>query len=418
MVFEYLKNYFSTILKYFGIKEIKTIDYEDFKYFYVTNETNPIKYPKIISLSTSALRSFIMAKSSVLDPINLKFKENPDKANFSSCLKSCLNILSKFDNEVYSLVPRKFKQIKEIPKNEFDDETKLLLFLRVKAEKLKEEITWIKNYYEQRYLSLISGENKNEEKTLITAIIETRKLFNGLILVLIKYFSINKNSKTKKEYQNSQQDLKNYVFLPRNKEHPDLLIAKEVIHKGLNWYEAHNQLKKEGSFMLNPKLFAEFLKLLKSGNALDGNKNKVDSRELQTILNEITKVRNPWRYEWLDNKYVKQGGILGIGSKLAVNYHKFDSSGKLVEVTEPLDADTLMQNKTPGISLDDWLNNPNFQGLPKANVQDGSLYYWQPIEGKVAGFGAVADWAGLGCDGDPDSSNGVLGVRAAKILKN
>ena len=234
----------------------------------------------------------------------------------------------------------------------------------------------------------------------------------------------------------------NYILLKETNEHPDLLIAKnrlaydtevDKVAKNLgltlqnnsqgyigniNWEQALKLNNGLNNFTLNPKLFAEFLKLLKTGRALDGKKNQVNSNELEQILNEIIEVRNPWRAEWLDNKYSKQGGVLGIGSKLSVTYHKFDSSGKLVEVTEPLDADTLMQNKTPGISLDDWLNNPNFQGLPKANVQDGSLYYWQPIEGKVAGFGAVADWAGLGCDGDPDSSNGVLGVRAAKILKS
>ncbi len=233
----------------------------------------------------------------------------------------------------------------------------------------------------------------------------------------------------------------NYILLPQTKEHPDLLIAKnrlaydsEVEKAGkklglslqdnnqgyigyIDWNKSHNLLKELDSFMLNPKLFTEFLKLLKSGNAFNGNKKQVNSNELETILNEIIEVRNPWRAEWLDNKYFKQGGILGFGSKLSVTYHKFDSSGKLVQVTEDLDPDTLMETKTWGISLDDWINNPNSQGLPKSNVKDGSLYYLKPIEGKAARFDAVAAWAHLDYVGVPDYSYAVLGVRGAKIFK-
>src|SRR3989344_6260812 len=236
------------------------------------------------------------------------------------------------------------------------------------------------------------------------------------------------------------QTPENYILLPQTNEHTDLLIAKNRLaydsevekaskKLGLNLQnnsqgyigninrEQALKLNNElNSFTLNSKLFAEFLKLLKSGRALDGTKKQVNSRELETILKEIIEVRNPWRSEWLDNKYSKSGGVLGIGSKLSVTYHKFDSSGKLIEVTEPLDSDTLMENKTPGISLEDWVNNPNSQGLPKSNVPDGSLYFWHPREGRVARFVADADGADLYCLGYPDGSDGVLGVRVAKIF--
>jgi hypothetical protein len=79
-----------------------------------------------------------------------------------------------------------------------------------------------------------------------------------------------------------------------------------------------------------------------------------------------------------------------------------------------------MKDKTPGISLDDYINN-NFtdQGLPNKNVKSGDLYYWNPRSdnNSVARFGVGSDGAGLDCDGGPsgtDSSLGVFGI--AQVL--
>ena len=234
-------------------------------------------------------------------------------------------------------------------------------------------------------------------------------------------------------------DLENYILLPQTTEHPDLLIAKtrlaydyEVEKAGkklgltlqnnkqgyigdINWEQALKLNNELGSFTLNPKLFAEFLKLLKYGRALDGTKKQVNSRELETILNEIIEVKTPYRSEWLDNKYVKQGGVLGIGSKLAVTYNKF-VNGKLIEATAVLDSDTLMETKTPGIDLDSWIENPNSQGLPRSSVKDGSLYFWHPSDGRVAWFDAGTIRVGLSCYRGPLESNAVLGVRQAKVF--
>ncbi len=215
-----------------------------------------------------------------------------------------------------------------------------------------------------------------------------------------------------------KRELMKYILLPETKDHPDIQIAREVTHKGKNWHQAQELLKQEDSSMLSPDLFAEFLRLLKSEKRLyDGLGNLINLMEGQKIKEEITEKRNPWRSEWLDNKYVKQGGIFGIGSKLAVVYHKFDSSGKLVEVIEKIDADTMMQNKTPGINLEYWINNPTSQGLPKQNNPEGSLVYWYPRDGNVAGFIADAGRVVLCCGGDPAYSYPALGVRRAKIFQ-
>ena len=225
----------------------------------------------------------------------------------------------------------------------------------------------------------------------------------------------------------SLQTPENYILLPQTTEHPDLLIAKNRLFYdtevdkaakklglnlennsqgyigNINWEQALKLNNEAGNFTLNPKLFAEFLKLLKSGRPLDGKGVQVNSSELENILKEIIEVRSPYRAEWLDAKYSK------LGAQLQVNYHKFDSSGKLIEVTETLDTDTMLQNKTPGINLDDWVNNPTSQGLPRTSVKEGNLYFWHPRESRVARFGAGPGGAYLGCNGDPQYSDSALG---------
>lgn len=130
---------------------------------------------------------------------------------------------------------------------------------------------------------------------------------------------------------------------------------------------------------------------------------------LQKIFEDITKVQSPWRAEWLDCFFEQR-------EDLFVKYHVFED-GKVVQKSEKLDKNTLMQDKTPGISLEGWLENPTQEGLPPKKIKEGSLFYWAPVNNRVAGFGAYSGGAGLGCDGDPSVRGSDLGVRAAKQLK-
>ena len=97
-----------------------------------------------------------------------------------------------------------------------------------------------------------------------------------------------------------------------------------------------------------------------------------------------------------------------------IAYHTVDARGVLKEVNEPLDA-YLDKNKTPGISLDNWLSGATKHGIPASNTSNGDLWYWQPENGKVAGFNADSDGAGLSCYGDPSLRDPHLGVRAARV---
>ncbi len=192
--------------------------------------------------------------------------------------------------------------------------------------------------------------------------------------------------------------------------YPDLLVAKQKTLFNKNQDESHKELNKQGNFMLTIRQFADFLTLLKSGKAFDGAGNKIDSKELEQILNDIVEIKSPWRAERLDADFKVYNGVLHI------NYeHRINSNGELKpNYSEKLE-DCLMSDKTPGISFDDWLKNANRQGLPKPNVKTGKLYYWHPLNdnNSVAWFVAGSDWANLGCGRDPGDRFDSLGVRAS-----
>ena len=205
-----------------------------------------------------------------------------------------------------------------------------------------------------------------------------------------------KPRKTKDPTPSKAVDAGDYVYMPQHK----LYVAKRRSHLGENWSQAHKALHQEDARMLTLIEFSDFLKLLKAGND-----------EFKAIYGDITEVRNPYRAEWLDADFKTAG------NKLKINYNHRTINGKLKPKNSELLEDCLMENKTPGISLDYWLSNPTSQGLPRADIGDGSLYYWAPMrdDKSVARFDADSGRAGLGCNGDPADSDSGLGVRAAKI---
>ena len=187
----------------------------------------------------------------------------------------------------------------------------------------------------------------------------------------------------------------------------------------INWSTALKLNLSLDSFTLNPRQYLDFLALLKFGNAFYADGKKADKDVLDNILDEIITKRNPYRAEWLDAdfKVIKGKGLFGSKS-LFINYnHKLVGNDLAPEKSELLE-ECLMEDKTPGIDLDNLLINSTKQGLPKKNISSGSLYYWYPRSdnNSVAMFNADSDRTWLYCDGYPSSSDGGLGVRRAKIF--
>jgi hypothetical protein len=183
----------------------------------------------------------------------------------------------------------------------------------------------------------------------------------------------------------------------------NLNFAKQRTHTGLNWYDTHKELHKINQRMPTiPELIA-YIKFLQT------DYQTVDKQEADSILDDILTVKSPWRAEWLDADFKVKN------KQLYINYnHYTDSAGNLLpKNTEKLEA-CLMTDKLPGIDLQDWLDNPTSQGLPRPNINEGSLFYWYPRSDNisVARFYAGSDRAFLGCNRNPRALDASLGVFA------
>jgi len=173
-----------------------------------------------------------------------------------------------------------------------------------------------------------------------------------------------------------------------------LYVAKNVSLKGKNWNEAQEALHNENSRMLTVLEFREFLKYTKE--------------YFPEIYLEITDLKDLWRAEWLDAEFKVEN------KDLFVYYYVFENN-KIIRKKEKLDEDTLRLDKTPGILLENWLKDSTKQGLPKKDIKNGDLYYWNPENGKVAVFSADDGGAVLYCYWNPSYLGSSLGVRAVKL---
>lgn len=202
-----------------------------------------------------------------------------------------------------------------------------------------------------------------------------------------------------------------YVLLEANPERGysiDMLMPFERTHCGERHTDCSTPflLDKESGCMPNGGMQVDFLKLIKSGKAFDGNGKRISSTRLNALYDEITGVRIPSRAEWIDATF--GDGI--------ISYHLIEEDGRVRHVTESLGV-CLMEDKTPGISLDSWLKTADKHGLPTNKTEDGNLMFQHPINGRVAVFCACSDGAGLGCIVDPADSDAAIGVRVAKRRK-
>src|SRR3989344_3493209 len=102
-----------------------------------------------------------------------------------------------------------------------------------------------------------------------------------------------------------------YLILPGNTHggysYPDLLVPVARTHLNENWEQCSERVAQEGSLMLTPRQYADFLSHLRSGKVHDGTGARVDSGRINALLDDILTVRDPYRTEWLDAKFSKSG---------------------------------------------------------------------------------------------------------------
>jgi hypothetical protein len=196
-------------------------------------------------------------------------------------------------------------------------------------------------------------------------------------------------------------DLQGYIYVPAI----GLYLAKQKTHHNLNWHKTHEELAKENLRMPTIYEFKEYLRYLRQNQSGVAD---ASAQEVTTILDDILTVRSPWRAEWLDARFEQRE------NELYLIERNNPSNAKLLELC-------LMEDKTPGIDLEEWLNNSTKQGLPNPKTKQGQLHYWYPRANYVAWFVADSDWASLGYSRIPtfmNSSRGVFAVREAAEPKN
>lgn len=210
--------------------------------------------------------------------------------------------------------------------------------------------------------------------------------------------------------------LEEYILLPGQDHdkiyYPDLLVAMTTTYNRLDWYQTHSALFIEGSIMLPPRPAIDFIHLLQSGVAYDGNGKKVDKSRLDQILGRMLIKGVSLRAEWLDaNFHLRDGQIY-------IHTHHRIKNGKLKPRTiEPVDPACLIRNQTGTTYIN--LASVNHQGLPtrEANTQTMMRYRCptQEKDNTVAALVAYTGGSALDCASLSTLQHSGRGVRPAKI---
>ena len=208
-------------------------------------------------------------------------------------------------------------------------------------------------------------------------------------------------------YENEIND-NEWILLDENQ---GILISIEEFYPNNSWHQMHELLQKENHYMPNIEDIVNMSRLLLENKARYADGTPINPKEQKRIFNEIYEVRDPWRSEYVDARFEQRADGLYILSN-----HIIKPDNSLKSMKEENLEDTLMKDKTPGIDLLSWLNDPNKHSLPEKNIKKGKYYYGFPKKDAVAGFDASSDGAGFGCNRGPQYSDASLGVRK-KILR-
>jgi hypothetical protein len=181
------------------------------------------------------------------------------------------------------------------------------------------------------------------------------------------------------------EELRGFIYVPSIK----LYVAKEKSLFGKNWFEAHEELGKNGLGMLTLKQFFKFIFYL--------NDNKKKMKEADQILDDIFSKKRSWKAEWLDARFTREG------TQLFLNYDHRVVNGSIIDYKkEPL-LKCLMEDGHIDMA------STNRQGLP--TVPGEHINYWYPREKSVALFYTDPVWVYLSCFRNPETADSYIGVR-------
>jgi len=156
-----------------------------------------------------------------------------------------------------------------------------------------------------------------------------------------------------------------------------------------------------GRKTLSLRRFMDLRELLYSGQEIeDGLGSKLPLEKIDEITDEIFGKRDPWRGEYLDNRFEKisEGLLMHTG-------HTLSETNLTPQSSELLEEHLKKQGVLNFARLND-------QGLPVKETTE--IYYWLPTNGSVAGFEADSGRVDLDCGGVPSVADPVLSVRVAQ----
>jgi len=144
---------------------------------------------------------------------------------------------------------------------------------------------------------------------------------------------------------------------------------------------------------------------------------RVDSKLCEQYFLDIVGLKSPSRGEWVEDRFTSKDTK---DNKLRIlnDYTMLNDEREMdFQNSEILDENTLMENKTPGISLKDFLlKNHTSQGLPNKNVESGDLYYGHPQSSRHGWFLAFDDQVGFNGYARISQKNSNLGVRPCRKI--
>ncbi|MCA9487617.1 MAG: hypothetical protein KC516_01500 [Nanoarchaeota archaeon] len=200
--------------------------------------------------------------------------------------------------------------------------------------------------------------------------------------------------------------------------------SKDALGRGfvgdINWEKALKLNLMLGNKTTNPLEHFTFLDLINQGaegkiNVYNVKGTKLGQNYLSKIRDDIIKVQSPWRAEWHDADFRFKD------NKLYIHFNHDLKNGELIPQNKQLLVrNTLLEDKDPGINLNDNLGDTTKQGLPKTSVKEGDFHYLAPDKdnNSVARSSAYFGGALFSCNWDRSYSDSFLGVRGAKILKD
>jgi len=188
-------------------------------------------------------------------------------------------------------------------------------------------------------------------------------------------------------------------------------ISTSQRYNGINYFGAHKSAFSNDQRIIEPVILTKHylpsvISAFNDKLRLYNGKKRLPRKDVDELHHTL--IFDGWVY--LNQGYIGGNGFRELSIERMVDY----KDDEFVKETEPL-KECLWENDVL-IDLDP--ENFNHQGLPKpkakSKVQEfkkgENVYFFHPVDGAVARFGAISGGAYLYCYRDPRSSNVALGV--------